>query len=110
MVYNAGTYDVIVIGAGLAVVEVGLDAERSGAKTLILMLNLYIVAFSRCNSSLGGMKKGIVIREIDALGGVMGKVIDQAYIQMRMLNTRKSPAVRALRAQADKPVYIQKMK
>src|SRR5699024_3817056 len=110
MVYNAGTYDVIVIGAGHAGVEAGLAAARSGAKTLILTLNLDMVAFMPCNPSLGGPAKGIVIREIDALGGVMGKVIDQAYIQMRMLNTRKGPAVRALRAQADKPVYIQKMK
>src|SRR5699024_7481915 len=110
MVYNAGTYDVIVIGSGHAGVEAGLAAARSGAKTLILTLNLDMVAFMPCNPSLGGPAKGIVIREIDALGGVMGKVIDQAYIQMRMLNTRKGPAVRALRAQADKPVYIQKMK
>ncbi|HLR79569.1 MAG TPA: tRNA uridine-5-carboxymethylaminomethyl(34) synthesis enzyme MnmG [Bacillota bacterium] len=110
MVYNAGTYDVIVIGAGHAGVEAGLAAARSGAKTLMLTLNLDMVAFMPCNPSLGGPAKGIVIREIDALGGVMGKVIDQAYIQMRMLNTRKGPAVRALRAQADKPVYIQKMK
>src|SRR5699024_6051723 len=83
---------------------------RMGAKTLMLTLNLDMIAFMPCNPSLGGPAKGIVIREIDALGGVMGKVIDQAYIQMRMLNTRKGPAVRALRAQADKQVYIQKMK
>src|SRR5699024_5263678 len=89
IVYNAGTYDVIVIGARHAGVEAGLAAARSGAKTLMLTLNLDMVAFMPCNPSLGGPAKGIVIREIDALGGVMGKVIDQAYIQMRMLNTRK---------------------
>src|SRR5699024_771705 len=69
-----------------------------------------MIAFMPCNPSLGGPAKGIVIREIDALGGVMGKVIDKTYIQMRMLNTRKGPAVQALRAQADKPMYIKEMK
>ena len=110
MTFNAGEYDVIVIGAGHAGCEAGLAAAKMGAKTLMLTLNLDMIAFMPCNPSLGGPAKGIVIREIDALGGVMGKVIDQAYIQMRMLNTRKGPAVRALRAQADKPIYVQKMK
>lgn len=110
MTFNAGEYDVIVVGAGHAGSEAALAAARMGAKTLILTLNLDMIAFMPCNPSLGGPAKGIVIREIDALGGAMGKVIDQAYIQMRMLNTRKGPAVRALRAQADKPVYVQKMK
>src|SRR5699024_5663055 len=72
--------------------------------------NLDMIAFMPCNPSLGGPAKGIVIREIDALGGVRGKVIDKTHIQMRMLNTGKGPAVRALRAQADKPLYIQEMK
>jgi len=76
----------------------------------MLTLNLDMIAFMPCNPSLGGPAKGIVIREIDALGGVMGKVIDKTYIQMRMLNTGKGPAVQALRAQADKPLYIQEMK
>ena len=110
MVYNAGNYDVIVVGAGHAGAEAALASARMGAKTLMLTLNLDMIAFMPCNPSLGGPAKGIVIREVDALGGVMGKVIDKAYIQMRMLNTRKGPAVRALRAQADKPVYIQEMK
>lgn len=110
MNYDAGHYDVIVIGAGHAGCEAGIAAARMGAKTLMLTLNLDLIAFMPCNPSLGGPAKGIVIREIDALGGVMGKVIDKTYIQMRMLNTGKGPAVRALRAQADKPLYIQEMK
>ncbi|OZU89465.1 tRNA uridine-5-carboxymethylaminomethyl(34) synthesis enzyme MnmG [Virgibacillus indicus] len=110
MTYNAGHYDVIVIGAGHAGVEAGLAAARMGAKTLMLTLNLDMIAFMPCNPSLGGPAKGIVVREVDALGGVMAKVIDKAHIQMRMLNTGKGPAVQALRAQADKPIYIKEMK
>ncbi|WP_010531274.1 tRNA uridine-5-carboxymethylaminomethyl(34) synthesis enzyme MnmG [Lentibacillus jeotgali] len=110
MVYDAGRYDVIVIGAGHAGVEAGIAAAKMGAKTLMLTLNLDMVAFMPCNPSLGGPAKGIVVREVDALGGVMAKVIDKTYIQMRMLNTRKGPAVQALRAQADKPLYIKEMK
>ncbi len=110
MIYNAGNYDVIVIGAGHAGCEAAIAAAKLGAKTLVVTLNLDMVAFMPCNPSLGGPAKGIVIREIDALGGVMGKVIDKTHIQMRMLNTAKGPAVRALRAQADKPLYIQEMK
>src|SRR5690625_3395624 len=110
MTFNAGNYDVIVIGAGHAGCEAALASAKMGSKTLILTLNLDMIAFMPCNPSLGGPAKGIVIREIDALGGVMGKVIDKSYIQMRMLNTRKGPAVQALRAQADKPLYIQEMK
>ena len=110
MSYNAGEYDVIVIGAGHAGVEAGLAAARMGAKTLMLTLNLDNIAFMPCNPSIGGPAKGIVVREIDVLGGAMAKVIDKTYIQMRMLNTRKGPAVQALRAQADKPLYIQEMK
>ncbi|QKY70832.1 tRNA uridine-5-carboxymethylaminomethyl(34) synthesis enzyme MnmG [Lentibacillus sp. CBA3610] len=110
MVYNAGHYDVIVVGAGHAGVEAGVAAAKMGAKTLMLTLNLDMVAFMPCNPSLGGPAKGIVIREVDALGGVMAKVIDKTHIQMRMLNTRKGPAVQALRAQADKPLYIKEMK
>lgn len=110
MVFNAGKYDVIVIGAGHAGCEAGLAAARMGAKTLMLTLNLDLIAFMPCNPSLGGPAKGIVIREIDALGGAMGQVIDKTHIQMRMLNTGKGPAVQALRAQADKPLYIKEMK
>ena len=110
MVYDAGHYDVIVVGAGHAGCEAAMAAAKMGSKTLMLTLNLDMIAFMPCNPSLGGPAKGIVIREIDALGGVMGKVIDKTYIQMRMLNTGKGPAVRALRAQADKPLYQLEMK
>jgi len=108
--YNAGQYDVIVIGAGHAGVEAGVAAARMGAKTLMLTLNLDTIAYMPCNPSIGGPAKGIVVREVDALGGVMAKVIDKTYIQMRMLNTRKGPAVQALRAQADKALYSNEMK
>ncbi|PLT29506.1 tRNA uridine-5-carboxymethylaminomethyl(34) synthesis enzyme MnmG [Peribacillus deserti] len=110
MPYEAGTYDVIVVGAGHAGVEAGLAAARLGAKTLMLTINLDMVAFMPCNPSVGGPAKGIVVREIDALGGEMGRNIDKTHIQMRMLNTGKGPAVRALRAQADKFLYQQEMK
>ncbi|MGE7765317.1 tRNA uridine-5-carboxymethylaminomethyl(34) synthesis enzyme MnmG [Peribacillus sp. NPDC096540] len=110
MQYEAGSYDVIVIGAGHAGSEAGLAAARVGAKTLMVTINLDMVAFMPCNPSVGGPAKGIVVREIDALGGEMGKNIDKTHIQMRMLNTAKGPAVRALRAQADKFLYQQEMK
>lgn len=108
--FEAGTFDCIVIGAGHAGVEAALASARMGAKTLVLTLNIDMVAFMPCNPSIGGPAKGIVVREIDALGGAMGKVIDKTHIQMRMLNTRKGPAVRALRAQLDKVLYQQEMK
>ncbi|WP_252315037.1 tRNA uridine-5-carboxymethylaminomethyl(34) synthesis enzyme MnmG [Sinobaca sp. H24] len=110
MNYEGGTYDVIVIGAGHAGVEAGLAAARSGSKTLMLTLNLDAVAFMPCNPSVGGPAKGIVVRELDALGGEMAKNIDKTHIQMKMLNTGKGPAVRALRAQADKFMYQHEMK
>ncbi|PBB05781.1 tRNA uridine-5-carboxymethylaminomethyl(34) synthesis enzyme MnmG [Salimicrobium humidisoli] len=110
MTYDAGHYDVIVIGAGHAGVEAAAASARRGAKTLMLSLNLDMIAFMPCNPSIGGPAKGIVVREVDALGGLMGRVIDKTHIQMRLLNTRKGPAVRALRAQADKPLYLKEMK
>ncbi|PEF69632.1 tRNA uridine-5-carboxymethylaminomethyl(34) synthesis enzyme MnmG [Bacillus cereus] len=110
MGYNAGSYDVIVIGAGHAGCEAGLAAARMGSKTLMLTINLDMVAFMPCNPSVGGPAKGIVVREIDALGGEMGRNIDKTHIQMRMLNTGKGPAVRALRAQADKFSYQHELK
>ncbi|QTD40171.1 tRNA uridine-5-carboxymethylaminomethyl(34) synthesis enzyme MnmG [Sporosarcina sp. Te-1] len=108
--FEAGTFDCIVIGAGHAGVEAALASAKMGASTLALTMNLDMIAFMPCNPSLGGPAKGIVVREIDALGGAMAKVIDKTHIQMRMLNTGKGPAVRALRAQADKVLYQQEMK
>lgn len=108
--YQKESYDVIVVGAGHAGSEAALAAARMGCKTLLLTINLDMVAFMPCNPSVGGPAKGVVVREIDALGGEMGKNIDQTYIQMRMLNTGKGPAVRALRAQADKHAYASTMK
>src|SRR5690625_2282925 len=110
MNFHAGDYDLIVVGAGHAGIEAAVAAAKMGVKTLMLTLNIDMVAFMPCNPSIGGPAKGIVVREIDALGGVMGKVIDKSYIQMRMLNTSKGPAVQALRAQADKSVYMQEAK
>lgn len=110
MGYHAGDYDVIVIGAGHAGCESALASARMGCNTLLLTINLDMVAFMPCNPSIGGPAKGHVVREIDALGGEMGRNIDKTYIQMRMLNTGKGPAVHALRAQADKFSYQHKMK
>ena len=100
--FDAGSFDVIIVGAGHAGSEAALAAARMGNKTLLLTISLEMVAFMPCNPSVGGPAKGIVVREIDALGGEMGHNIDKTYVQMRMLNTGKGPAVRALRAQADK--------
>jgi tRNA uridine 5-carboxymethylaminomethyl modification enzyme len=108
--YDGGNYDVIVVGAGHAGSEAALAAARMGNKTLLVTINLDMVAFMPCNPSVGGPAKGIVVREIDALGGEMGHNIDKTYVQMRMLNTGKGPAVRALRAQADKHAYHRAMK
>lgn len=108
--YEAGTFDVIVVGAGHAGVEAAYAAAKMGVKTLMLTINLDMIAFMPCNPSVGGPAKGIVVREIDALGGLMGKIVDKTHIQMRMLNTGKGPAVRALRAQADKFQYQHEMK
>lgn len=108
--YEAGQFDVIVVGSGHAGVEAALAAARMGCKTLVVTINLDMVGFMPCNPSIGGPAKGVVVREIDALGGEMGRNIDKTYIQMRMLNTGKGPAVRALRAQADKWDYQNEMK
>lgn len=110
MGYVAGNYDVIVVGAGHAGCESALAAARMGCNTLMITINLDMVAFMPCNPSIGGPAKGHVVREVDALGGEMGRNIDKTFIQMRMLNTGKGPAVHALRAQADKFSYQHTMK
>ena len=111
MTYNfTEEYDIIVIGAGHAGVEASLAASRMGCKVLLATINIEMLAFMPCNPSIGGSAKGIVVREVDALGGEMAKNIDKTYIQMKMLNTGKGPAVRALRAQADKELYSKEMR
>ncbi|TCS80817.1 tRNA uridine-5-carboxymethylaminomethyl(34) synthesis enzyme MnmG [Tepidibacillus fermentans] len=110
MGYRAGEYGCIVVGAGHAGVEAALASARMGVKTLLLTISLDTIAFMPCNPSIGGPAKGHVVREIDALGGEMGRNIDKTYLQMRMLNIGKGPAVHALRAQADKFEYQREMK
>ena len=103
-------YDVIVVGAGHAGCEAALAAARMGRRTLLLTMNLDSVALMPCNPSIGGPAKGHLVREIDALGGEMGRATDRTFIQMRLLNTSKGPAVQALRAQCDKQAYRLTMK
>src|SRR5215510_7304060 len=103
-------YDIIVVGAGHAGIEASLAAARMGCKTLMLTLNLDHIGQMSCNPAIGGIGKGHLVKEIDALGGEMGHAIDETGIQFRVLNTKKGPAVRASRAQADKALYRQRMK
>lgn len=110
MAYQADSYETIVIGAGHAGCEAALATARKGHKTLLLAINLDSVAMMPCNPSIGGTGKGHLVREIDALGGEMGKNIDATMIQCKMLNTGKGPAVHSLRAQADKKAYQFRMK
>lgn len=105
-----GEYDVIVVGAGHAGCEAALVAARMGKKTLMFSMNLEAIAMMPCNPSIGGTGKGHLVREIDALGGEMGKNIDKTFLQSKMLNTAKGPAVHSLRAQADKNRYHIEMK
>ena len=108
--YYAGDYDVAVVGAGHAGCEAGLAAARLGMKTLIFSISLEAIANMPCNPHIGGSSKGHLVREIDALGGEMGKNIDKTMIQIKMLNTSKGPAVHSLRAQADRKKYQAEMK
>ena len=110
MEYNAGKYDIAVIGAGHAGCEAGLAAARLGLKTLVFSISLEAVANMPCNPHIGGSSKGHLVKELDALGGEMGKNIDKTYTQIRMLNTSKGPAVYSLRAQADRKKYQAEMK
>ena len=110
MQYLAGNYDVAVIGAGHAGCEAALAAARMGMKTVIFSISLEAIANMPCNPHIGGSSKGHLVREIDALGGEMGKNIDKTFIQLRMLNTSKGPAVYSLRAQADRKMYHIEMK
>lgn len=110
MGYLAGNYDVAVIGAGHAGIEAGLAAARLGCRTAVFTINLDAVGNCPCNPSIGGTAKGHLVREIDALGGEMGKTADECFLQMRMLNRGKGPAVHSLRAQIDRRKYADIMK
>ena len=103
-------YEVVVIGAGHAGCEAALACARMGHSTLLVTLNLDSLAMMPCNPSIGGTAKGHLVRELDALGGEMGRAIDDVFIQSRMLNTGKGPAVHSLRAQADKKEYQKRMR
>jgi len=107
---NKDEYDVVVVGAGHAGCEAALATARLGFKTVIFTVSVDSIALMPCNPNIGGSSKGHLVRELDALGGEMGKVIDQTFIQSKMLNSSKGPAVHSLRAQADKANYSKTMR
>ncbi len=104
------TYDIAVVGAGHAGCEAALAASRLGFSTILFTISMDSVAMMPCNPNVGGSSKGHLVRELDALGGQMGKNIDKTYIQSKMLNSSKGPAVHSLRAQADKVEYMKQMR
>ena len=110
MTYDAGSFDIAVIGAGHAGIEAALAAARLGCSTIVFTINLDAVGNCPCNPSIGGTAKGHLVREIDALGGEMGRTADACTIQSRMLNLGKGPAVHSLRAQIDRNHYARLMK
>ena len=110
MNYLTNEYDIIVVGAGHAGCEAAISCARMGAKVMLATLNVNNIALMPCNPAVGGPAKSTLVREIDALGGVMGEVTDATYIQMKVLNSSKGPAVRALRAQSDKAQYTNFMR
>ena len=103
-------FDVIVVGAGHAGVEAALACAKLGAKTALFTLNIENIALMPCNPAVGGPAKSNLVREIDALGGIMGRITDETYLQFKMLNSSRGPAVRALRAQSDKMLYKRTMR
>ena len=107
---NKDKYDVVVIGAGHAGCEAALASARLGLKTIVFTISIESIALMPCNPNIGGSSKGHLVRELDALGGEMGKVIDRTFIQSKMLNKSKGPAVHSLRAQADKNKYSNTMR
>ena len=110
MPYLEESYDIVVVGAGHAGCEAALACARLGLETIVFTVSVDSIALMPCNPNVGGSSKGHLVRELDALGGEMGKNIDKTFIQSKMLNESKGPAVHSLRAQADKAEYSQEMR